>query len=624
MDDPRNIEELIMDNGLPQNKPVTLKDVEKINKEKHHKNMQNKIHRIDDSYQLPGEKPMSTADKPTSKFMDAMQQVLANEAEIMEKKTAKLDPVGKEDDDVDNDGDTDSSDKYLKNRRSAIGKAIAKEEVEPLDELSDATLTNYGKAALNNQLKRQSNLEPGEKTSRQIENRKKGQERQLKKQGIWNPSTKEEVEPLAELSMKTLGSYRTKAASDDKDRSKGRNLSSAKMYPDQYKNSPLKAKVPATEEVEPLAELSKNTLKDYVKGAVGAKSVGDRTRSIPTLAAQTGRASEKSQAAAKAGDYSTAKMQKDAADKSFDKSQQRRKNVSLAVDKLVAKEEIERDKYGNGYYGDVHQTVIARKGNIIKPTGLHTVFKKTVKKQKPEEANLDEAATVLLRKGGATKRMRYNPATIARLKGEGWVVAAEAFVDKVKALFDIAEDISFEDALSLVEAVDEVKRGRGRPKKAVDPNAAPKREWKPGGRGRPPKNKESVTKVSTSDTKSADEPKAAAETGDTGHILDHLRKAVSTNGTNSFRQKNGGMAKVSQSAALALLTHHDKLPKASDRFKMQQHLAKSPEHLQSAIKNVGAGKPYNAGYEVAKPKAISLAAPDWNDKKKPANWTKTK
>jgi hypothetical protein len=86
MDDPRNIEELIMDNGLPQDKPVTLKDVEQINKDKHHKNMQNRIHRIDDSYQLSGEKPMSTADKPTSKFMDAMTQVLANEAEIMEKK----------------------------------------------------------------------------------------------------------------------------------------------------------------------------------------------------------------------------------------------------------------------------------------------------------------------------------------------------------------------------------------------------------------------------------------------------------------------------------------------------------------------------------------------------------
>ena len=39
-----------------------------------------------------------------------------------------LDPVGKEDSDVDNDGDVDSSDKYLMKRRKAIGKAIAKED----------------------------------------------------------------------------------------------------------------------------------------------------------------------------------------------------------------------------------------------------------------------------------------------------------------------------------------------------------------------------------------------------------------------------------------------------------------------------------------------------------------
>ena len=36
-----------------------------------------------------------------------------------------LDPVGKEDDDIDNDGKANSPrDKYLKNRRKAIGKAI--------------------------------------------------------------------------------------------------------------------------------------------------------------------------------------------------------------------------------------------------------------------------------------------------------------------------------------------------------------------------------------------------------------------------------------------------------------------------------------------------------------------
>ena len=39
-----------------------------------------------------------------------------------------LDPVGKEDSDINNDGKVDSSDSYLKKRRAAIGKAMAKEE----------------------------------------------------------------------------------------------------------------------------------------------------------------------------------------------------------------------------------------------------------------------------------------------------------------------------------------------------------------------------------------------------------------------------------------------------------------------------------------------------------------
>jgi hypothetical protein len=35
-----------------------------------------------------------------------------------------MDPVGKEDDDIDNDGDVDSSDEYLKNRREKISKNV--------------------------------------------------------------------------------------------------------------------------------------------------------------------------------------------------------------------------------------------------------------------------------------------------------------------------------------------------------------------------------------------------------------------------------------------------------------------------------------------------------------------
>tara|TARA_B100000085_G_scaffold2319_1_gene2199 strand:+ start:1122 stop:1295 length:174 start_codon:yes stop_codon:yes gene_type:complete len=45
--------------------------------------------------------------------------------DLEEKK--QLDPVGQEDADVDNDGDVDKSDDYLKNRRKAVGKAIAKQ-----------------------------------------------------------------------------------------------------------------------------------------------------------------------------------------------------------------------------------------------------------------------------------------------------------------------------------------------------------------------------------------------------------------------------------------------------------------------------------------------------------------
>ena len=40
----------------------------------------------------------------------------------------ELDPVGKEDDDVDNDGDVDDSDSYLKNKRKVATKAIKNEK----------------------------------------------------------------------------------------------------------------------------------------------------------------------------------------------------------------------------------------------------------------------------------------------------------------------------------------------------------------------------------------------------------------------------------------------------------------------------------------------------------------
>ena len=55
-----------------------------------------------------------------------------------------LDPVGAEDSDVDNDGDSDESDDYLNNRRKTVGKAIKKKkngDDEELDEAQDIKIT---------------------------------------------------------------------------------------------------------------------------------------------------------------------------------------------------------------------------------------------------------------------------------------------------------------------------------------------------------------------------------------------------------------------------------------------------------------------------------------------------
>ena len=48
-----------------------------------------------------------------------------------------MDPVGQGDADIDNDGDTDSSDEYLHKRRKAIKKSISKESVDEVRQLKD-------------------------------------------------------------------------------------------------------------------------------------------------------------------------------------------------------------------------------------------------------------------------------------------------------------------------------------------------------------------------------------------------------------------------------------------------------------------------------------------------------
>lgn len=63
-----------------------------------------------------------------------------------------MDPVGKEDSDINNDGKVDSSDKYLKNRRKAIGRALQKED-NSLDQ-DNSSYTTYKKSNKPNAIKK--------------------------------------------------------------------------------------------------------------------------------------------------------------------------------------------------------------------------------------------------------------------------------------------------------------------------------------------------------------------------------------------------------------------------------------------------------------------------------------
>jgi len=104
-----------------------------------------------------------------------------------------LDPVGQEDDDIDNDGDSDKSDKYLLNRRKAIKKAIQKESAELGEAVAKIACLKCDEVSTAAAWQKKGGVCPKCKVSTQ--------------------GVAESVE-LDEISKKTLGSY-VKKASDD-------------------------------------------------------------------------------------------------------------------------------------------------------------------------------------------------------------------------------------------------------------------------------------------------------------------------------------------------------------------------------------------------------------------------
>jgi hypothetical protein len=179
---------------------------------------------------------------------------------IMKKEA--MDPVGKHDADIDNDGDTDKSDKYLIARRKAIGKAIRKEEVEQIDELSPNTLHSYTKKAALSLAGNASGVgaavgagkKPHKDLTRYTTNRVKGitaasgRLADKANSDMHESMAKEEVEQIDELSKKTLGSYIKKAKTDvaGEDFKKRQSVAGLKKMIDDHDNraktttSPLK------------------------------------------------------------------------------------------------------------------------------------------------------------------------------------------------------------------------------------------------------------------------------------------------------------------------------------------------------------------------------------------------
>ena len=140
-----------------------------------------------------------------------------------------MDPVGKEDDDIDNDGDVDSSDKYLHARRKAIGKAMKKkmkEEAE-LDEVLDTpqAMKSYkvkanrskeraSNSAIDKMLRSKDGPQSADisKETKTMDKRAKGLK--MADRSVARKFRKEEAEELDELSNKTLTNY-AKASYND-------------------------------------------------------------------------------------------------------------------------------------------------------------------------------------------------------------------------------------------------------------------------------------------------------------------------------------------------------------------------------------------------------------------------
>ena len=116
-----------LETDMKKRREANEKAIEDMKKTKAHKDMVAAVRKKFDEALDPVGKEDSDVDNDGKKNTKK-DKYLMNRREMIAKSIATqkeaLDPVGKEDGDIDNDGDVDKSDKYLNKRRKAIGKAI--------------------------------------------------------------------------------------------------------------------------------------------------------------------------------------------------------------------------------------------------------------------------------------------------------------------------------------------------------------------------------------------------------------------------------------------------------------------------------------------------------------------
>lgn len=232
--------------------------------------------------------------------------------ELVARLDEKLDPVGKEDSDVNNDGKVDGTDKYLKNRRKAIGKAIAKkkvnEDVYDTGRDSEVMRANIKKAGTPQAKKALTGLHNAIKQSRKVYGVSRGGEeedytgvapKRTKKLtpfaarsvdgydakntdrkvnlGIikkLNKSVKEDIEQLDELSKKTKDSYVAKRGSQLQQMTTGldryRNLLTGKKQANAVKG--IKQAMDVKEDVETLVgiKVPKRSTRQHMRKVAAA------------------------------------------------------------------------------------------------------------------------------------------------------------------------------------------------------------------------------------------------------------------------------------------------------------------------------------------------------------------